>query len=40
MSGYPSTMIATHGVLNSGVFLLEQPCSPQMLKAKVLDVLR
>lgn len=40
MSGYPSTMIASHGVLNPGVFFLEKPFSSSVLKAKVLETLR
>jgi len=39
MSGYPSTMVAGHGVLNSEVCFLEKPFSPDVLKAKVSEVL-
>ena len=40
MSGYPSTMIASHGALNPVVFFLEKPFSPDVLKAKVFEMLR
>ena len=39
MSGYPSTMVATHGVLNSEVCFLEKPFSPDVLNAKVSEML-
>ena len=40
MSGYPSTMIASHGVLNPGVSFLGKPFSPGVLKNKVREMLR
>lgn len=40
MSGYPSTMIASHGVLEPGKSFLEKPFSLGVLKAKVLEMLR
>ena len=40
MSGYANTMIASHGVLDPGLFFLAKPFSPDGLKAKVLEVLR
>ena len=39
MSGYPSTMIASHGVLNPGVSFLGKPFSPGVLKNKVREML-
>ena len=38
MSGYPSTMVASHGVLNSEVSFLEKPFSADVLKAKVSEM--
>ena len=36
---YPSTMVASHGVLNSEVCFLEKPFSPDVLRAKVSEML-
>jgi hypothetical protein len=35
---FPSTMVASHGVLNSEVCFLEKPFSPDVLKVKVSEM--
>jgi hypothetical protein len=39
MSGYTNDAIAHHGVLDSGVFLIEKPFSQETLIRKLREVL-